>query len=235
MSETSWENACREVAEEEAKKDALLQWGMEAGETPPFAYRWEHVQQVVAHARWLLTQVEADADVLIAAAWLHDVRKRKSNHAKKGAKFAKKFLKTTDFPANKIEAVAEVIAQHEGLYRPADDWSEASGEPFRPAPPMGPIEVGLLWDADKLTKVGPLALLHYIPFAIAGAMEVDRSLTTEVFYADNERWINEIGPRIIASFNTEVAQRRATRMQAIYEEFQMGLAKAIDLSEEFPA
>ena len=232
--ENSWERACRERARDEAMQDAKSQWDVVSGEFAPFPYRWEHVQQVVIHAEWLLSQVGADAEVVIAAAWLHDVFKRESNHAQKGAEFAREFLPTTDFPEDKIEAVAQAIAVHAGLTRPADDWKEKSGEPFRPAPPMEPIEAALLWDADKLTKVGPLSVLHYIPYALAEALRQGYSLSTQDFYEENREWIANVGSRIVASFNTEAAQRRAQRLQAVYETFQDALEDVIALSDEEP-
>ena len=50
----------------------------------------------------------------------------------------------SDFPPDKVWAVAEVIAKHVGLVIPA---------------PVEPLEAAVLWDADKLTKIGATAIL----------------------------------------------------------------------------
>src|SRR5690606_14553585 len=147
-----------------AAEDDARSWGWRAtAERPhPFSYRWEHVQQVVRNGLWLARQYEgADADVVLAACWLHDAKKAEKNHAARGAELALTLLAELDFPQQKAGRVAEAIGLHEGLYRPAADWSEASGEPFRAAPPLRPLEAAILWDADKLAKVGPISHFHF--------------------------------------------------------------------------
>ena len=68
------------------------------------------MQAVVDLALWLAATVGADAEIVEAAAWLHDIRKGHANHAAQGAKAAKRILADTDFPGAKIDAVADAIA-----------------------------------------------------------------------------------------------------------------------------
>ncbi len=136
-----WREAAREAMRAAAQDEAAR-----AGRsTEGFLYRWEHVQAVVATALRLAALTGADADVAEAAAWLHDVRKIEPQHAARGADFARAFLPTTDYPPSKIEAVARAIAEHEGL------WRET---------PLEALDSQVLWDADKLTKIGLLGALH---------------------------------------------------------------------------
>ena len=118
----------------------------------PFNYRWEHVQAVVRLAVRLAELTGADRETVEAAAWLHDVVKgRSKDHSKDGAIAARRILAGTDFPPSKIDAVAEAIAKHRGL------WITE---------PVEPLEAAVLWDADKLSKLGTTAVLHFVGYSI---------------------------------------------------------------------
>jgi uncharacterized protein len=126
--------------------------------TPVFNYRWEHVRAVTTLAVRLAQLTGADLDVVEAAAWLHDVRKEaKEEHPQEGAAFAREFLAQTDFPADKIEPVAEAIKAHMGLYR--DE-------------PIIGLEAQVLWDADKLSKTGLTAAAHWLGLDLASGREL---------------------------------------------------------------
>ncbi|MGB0384612.1 MAG: HD domain-containing protein [Ardenticatenaceae bacterium] len=215
-----WTEAVRGAAQEAALAEDRRRMGWDVADQrmPPFAYRWEHVQQVVRNAHWLLSQVEADRDVVIAGCWLHDVKKAEPNHAKRGAQFARTFLANTDFPAQKIESVARAIELHAGLWRPAEkNWDKQ--QPFRPAAPLTPIETALVWDADKLSKIGPIALLHWLPAQLFDLQTRQQSITTEQLIMQNKKRLDTLMPRIIASFNTLAAQRKAIELHAAYKLF----------------
>jgi len=139
----AWRAGCRALARARAAAEDGADAGQDGGQ---LAYRWEHVRQVVGLALGIGSRVDADLEVLLAAAWLHDISKGQPEHAAAGAVAARSFLATTDFPPEKIEAVATAIAQHEGLTRPVG------------APPLEPLEAAVLWDADKVSKLGVSAL-----------------------------------------------------------------------------
>jgi uncharacterized protein len=166
----------------------------EPGREPlPFNYRLEHVSQVVALAMRLARSLSADLEVIEAAAWLHDVRKQEPKHALAGAAAARTILAATDFPPDKVEAVVTAIRQHEGLYRPEG------------APPLEPLEAAILWDADKLSKLGVQAVLTSLS-------------TPHVFGKDMaQRWayVAEFADKVLArtveSMNTKPARQMAGR------------------------
>ena len=85
--------------------------------------RIEHALRVLHHADGMVETGEAcDRDVVIAAALLHDIGIRISeerlgyNNGKTQEEFgppeAEKLLRTIDFPADRIEAVKEIIGCH---------------------------------------------------------------------------------------------------------------------------
>lgn len=229
----AWQNKVKQVAKEAALKEDRIRVGWDATDErmPAFAYRWEHVQQVASYGRWLLTQIEADADIVIAACWLHDVKKLEAHHAQRGAQFARDFLPTTNFPTAKIEAVAFAIEQHEGLFR-AVNGKKSKQTPFIPAEPIEPIEAALLWDADKLSKIGPTALIHSYSAHLLGLHKASKSITTQELITNNRHWLDQFVPRIIASLNTSVAKKKAKQLHAPYDLFWQSAEQTVALWEQ---
>ncbi len=190
-----WRLVCRNEAKAAASEEARGAWHLPPEEAIPFNYRWEHVQQVVQTACWLAEATGADREISEAAAWLHDVRKIEPEHAKAGARAARSILVRTDFPAEKIDAVCAAIAEHEGLTR--DD----------PAP-MTSLEAALLWDADKLTKLGVQALAYNLGTPrMWGRSLAERLASMQTFAATVLR-------QTVASMNTEPARMLAERRHA---------------------
>jgi uncharacterized protein len=187
---TAWRTAVRR-----AMHDAAHAQNGEA----PFNYRWEHVQAVVTVARRLAEHTGADADVVEAAAWLHDVRKETGEiHAAVGATFARGFLPQTDFPPEKIDQVAQAIANHKGL------WREE---------PLAVLEDQVLWDADKLTKLGLTAALHWTALRLIE----NEAVTARDLIAvrDEAQWSEQT----VVSMHTEPARRAAARRLEAFRSF----------------
>lgn len=187
----AWRAVCQAHALAQALKEARKTWKVRAAADIPFNYRWEHVQAVVDLALWLANAVGADAEIVDAAAWLHDVRKGGASHAAQGAKAARRILKDTDFPAEKIEAVTDVIAKHSGLYR-------AVG-----APPLEPMEAAVLWDADKLSKLGVQALAYNL------SLRYMHGLTLPQRRENTAEYVEAVLQRTVLSMNTAPGRRLA--------------------------
>lgn len=178
----TWRAVCQAAALAQSEEEARRAWGIGPAAPIPFNHRWEHVAQVTALALHLAAQTGADAQIMEAAAWLHDVRKEEPSHGVAGAQAAREILQTTDFPPEKIEAVCAAIYHHAGLFR-------APG-----APPLQPLETALLWDADKLSKLGVQAIIASVSSAPAAYRTLD------------ERW------RYVAEFTAAVLSRTVTSM-----------------------
>lgn len=188
-----WRAAVKEVMFESTQKEAQKRYG---SKKPVFNYRWEHVTAVVVLAKKLAKLTGADKQVVEAAAWLHDVRKDAgAKHPQEGAKFARQFLPTTNFPPEKIEKVARAIEDHMGLWR---------GEP------LTNLESQVIWDADKLAKIGITAAVHWIGGDLAGG----NPHTTQDLI-DNGR-SNDWQAKTVASMHTTPAQIAAKERLAAY-------------------
>lgn len=177
----------------------------------PFNYRWEHVQAVVVAAGRLARLTGADEEIVVAAAWLHDVAKEAGdNHPREGAKFARKFLPKTDFPQKKIGAVARTIEDHMGLWRDK---------------PLTELCSQVLWDADKLTKIGLLASTHWMARWVAR----EKATTTEALLemGNSMTWRS----KTVASMHTNAAKVAAEKRFAAYEVFWAGLTVELNSTD----
>jgi len=184
-----WHEAVREAARQAAERE------MAGSEGASLNYRWEHVQAVATTALRLAEQVGADREIVEAAAWLHDVAKgaedgsKVGHHGRVGAEIARAILADTDFPPHKVDAVADAIAKHVGLVK---DHA------------VKPLEAAVLWDADKLTKLGPVIIVHE---AILAAQEQIGAEGTP----DVGTWIfdQELDVGIVDSLNIPLARQAA--------------------------
>ena len=188
-----WLPAVKEAMREAAHKQSKSRRGLSRKR---FNYRWEHVKAVVQQAQRLAELTGADLDVVIAAAWLHDVRKEKGeNHPEYGARFAEKFLPRTDFPPEKIPAVALAIREHMGLWRDK---------------PLQTLESQVLWDADKLTKIGVTGAIHYLGAALMrGRLQTSREIIKDGRGRDWQA-------KTVASMHTEPARTAAAKRLDAY-------------------
>ncbi len=197
-SAVKWRPALKREMKKVAEIEAVDQ---ASGRPVRFRYRWEHVKTVVKLAKKLARQTGADVEIVEAAAWLHDIKKfdARGRHPQEGAKFARTFLKGTDFPKQKIGRVAEAIELHMGL------WLDE---------PLDNLEAAVLWDADKLSKIGLTAAFHWL----GGAFNRSKtSLTTRDIITFGRR-ADEWQHKTVASMNTEPARRAAIARLQTYQE-----------------
>ena len=124
------------------------------------AHDLAHIQRVVTNAKKLLEQEDsADYLITISAAWLHDCVVLPKNHPERkkasilAANKASQFLSETDFPSEKISAVAHAIESH----------SFSAG--IKPAT----HEAEIVQDADRLDALGAIGIARC--FMVGGTME----------------------------------------------------------------
>jgi uncharacterized protein len=191
--EKSWQEVARQAMRKATELEMLRRYG---SLDVSFNYRWEHVTTVVRLAKRLAEITGADSDVVEAAAWLHDIRKEVGErHAEEGAAFARQLLPQTDFPAAKIERVAYAIEVHMGLWR--DE-------------PLTDLEAMVLWDADKLAKIGLTAVFHWTGGSLAGFQPT--TIADIITQNEKTNWQE----KTVASMHTEAARRAAKVRWAHY-------------------
>lgn len=126
------------------------------------AHDLSHIQRVVSNAKKLLDHENADAEIVIAACWLHDCVILPKNHpdrnkaSQMAGKKAFEFLKTTGFSTEKLEGVVHAIEAHS----------------FSAGIMPKTIEAKIVQDADRLDALGAIGITRC--FLVSG--ELNRPL-----------------------------------------------------------
>lgn len=147
------EDRIKKIIETSTKKAAIAEWteAIQKQMVPLYNYRFDHVQQVVALAKHLAEGTDANMDVITLAAWLHDIDKPgvggNSVHGEDSARLTEEVLVGEGVELKLVEKVSDVVRQHVGLTLKK---------------PLQPIEAQILWEADKVLKLGMIGLLQYI-------------------------------------------------------------------------
>ena len=149
-------------------------------------------------------------EVLTAAVWLHDIVTTHSlevggiSDAEAAADEARRFLVTTDFPPDKIDAVAAAIRVHEGLHLER---------------PLEQLEAAVLWDADKLSKLGATYLVHNLcAHPVFDPIFQGKPTDTDLVLKSVRDWL-KMAAGIVASMNTEAAKAEGARRLAYLRSF----------------
>lgn len=126
------------------------------------AHDISHILRVVKNARLILESEEADEEIVIAAAWLHDCVNLPKNHPKRkqasilAAEKATEFLREIGFHQPKIAEVGHAIEAHS----------------FSAGIPPENIEAKIVQDADRLDAIGAIGIARCL--MVSG--KLDRSL-----------------------------------------------------------
>ena len=199
--------AWREAVQAAAQQAATIETHTQFGNNAAFNYRWEHIQAVVPLAIRLAELTGADLEITEAAAWLHDVAKSYSkDHGRDGAIAARQILAQTDFPPEKIAAVADAIVKHVGLTT---------------TEPVEPLEAAIVWDADKLSKLGATIVLHLTGWRLMENKATTASLLDEFH---DVGWMEGA----VRSFNTAPAQAAGRKRLETFRAFRQHLIRELD-------
>ncbi len=121
----------------------------EAG-SPYFNFRLEHIRQVERDAIHLMSTERGDEEIVMAAVWIHDRFQPQfdgAQHADKAGRWTRANLVQLGFPTYKVESVARAVELH--TRRSMDI-------------PQDLREAQMMWDADRLARLGPMNLISYM-------------------------------------------------------------------------
>jgi len=149
------ENQLAQIIEISTRKAAIEEWKSSSDKQriPLYNYRGDHVKQVVDLAKNIGEATDADMEIVVLAAWFHDIAKpgiggiEIRDHGEVSAELAEDWLAQAGYEVEKIERVAEAVRKHVGLTLEK---------------PLEPIEAQVLWESDKILKLGIIGLLQYI-------------------------------------------------------------------------
>ena len=128
-----------------------------------------------------------------------DLERRRNDHGYYGALEAKEFLTDLGLPQDFIAEVYLAITQHVGLTRNS-------------FAPLRPLSAAITWDADKLSKIGFSAWLHYL----AARFARPKKETNLVALIENHHALDTM-EIIIENFNTEPARQMALKRLEKYK------------------
>lgn len=138
------------------------------------AHDLAHVKRVVSIAKKLGEEEKADLEVIIPAAWLHDLvnlpkdHPERKNASKMAAQEAIFFLKSIHYPAEKFQAIVHAIEAH-----------SFSGGIFPET-----MEAKIVQDADRLDGLGAIGLARL--FSISTQLKRPFYHTADPFAVDRE-------------------------------------------------
>jgi hypothetical protein len=172
-------------------------WPGESPEdAPSFNYRLQHVEQVERDASRLMAANGGDEDIVLASVWIHDRYKPQlggEKHARRAAAWAEQNLAGLGFPAAKVPAVAYAVANHAN---PPQTIPETARE------------ARILWDADKLGKLGAIFVV-YLLYTFQAHPQVKASFTrVRQVLREWESYGSRLVPDLYFPLSRELGQKR---------------------------
>lgn len=169
---------------------------------------FDHVERVCRLAQWLGEQMNARLDVLLPAAWLHDVGHASDDsaaHHEASLRTARELLPTLGFAPETVEAILTCIAEHR----------------FSSGKIPSTLESQILSDADKLDALGAIGIAR--AFAFSG--ERGRDL------ADGLQHFHDKLLRLEGLIRTPPAQRLARERTQFMRAFLERFAQEVQVGE----
>jgi HD superfamily phosphodiesterase len=116
---------------------------------PSAAHGADHSRRVWGRAKALCKAVGGDPEVLVAAAYLHDLARHGGHviHGRRSARLAKPVLEEAGFPKEKAALVLEAISVH--------DWQT-------PDRMRKTLESMILYDCDKMDAFGAVGVKRHL-------------------------------------------------------------------------
>lgn len=130
------------------KKEVNVEYAKAPEELHSPVHQMDHLDRVWKRCEKIGERVGADLEILVAAAYLHDIGRQYGLelHGEKSAEYAAQVLERIDFPSEKRECVLNAIAMHDYQTNPAERKS---------------IESKVLYDADKLDAFGDVGIKRF--------------------------------------------------------------------------
>jgi len=182
------------------------------------SHDWEHVERVFNLAVHIAQKENAGLNVVKAAALLHDIGRKaqdESNgkvcHAAKGAELSREILERLGYPTEFTERVVHCVAAHRFS---KNDLPPAS------------IEAKVLYDADKLDRIGAVGIGRAFMFAAnVGARLHNHELDVEktdayshedTAYRDFMTVARHVKDKLLTSEGRRIAVERHDFMQSFF-------------------
>ncbi len=203
------ERKLEEILENRTGPSSREEWrdAVNSSKESLYDYRLDHTRRVVKLAKNIAKTMKADMQVIALAAWLHDIAKpgvsNVNEHGEKSARIAGDILQNHGYDKVIIERVQDTIRKHVGLT-------------LRER--LNPIEAQILWEADKLDKLGMVGFIH----GIINSTRMDVGKKIE----DIAKFLRDflpLGSQIAESMHTPLGRNIARERYNHMKEFSSGL------------
>ena len=130
------------------KKEVEVEYSKAPEELHSSVHQMDHLDRVWTRCEKIGMRVGADLEILVAAAYLHDIGRQYGLelHGEKSAEHAADVLERIGFPKEKRETVLDAITKHDYQTDPTERKS---------------IESKVLYDADKLDALGDTGIMRF--------------------------------------------------------------------------
>ncbi|ABW67448.1 HD domain-containing protein [Desulfosudis oleivorans] len=184
------------------------------------SHDWEHTRRVVGLSRTIGAAEGADMEVVIAAAFLHDIGRNHQDgsngkicHAQKGARMAEEILENFPLPAERKANILHCVAAHR----------------FRRPPEPETLEAKVVFDADKIDAIGAVGVARAYLFAGelgAKLHNPDIDVEKAPAYSKDDTGFREyrvklrlIKDRMLTKTGKKMAEARHRFMETFFEQF----------------
>jgi uncharacterized protein len=179
------------------------------------AHDFDHVLRVVKLAEYIAQREGADADIVRAAALLHDIglAEGRAGHEASSARRARDILREHGYDEAAIDAVAHAIESHR----------------FRSGLAPRTLEAKVLFDADKLDSIGAIGIARVFAFGGQRGQKLWADVSPEEadVEADSNRHtpvheyhvkLKQIKDRLLTATGRAIAADRHAYMAGFYEQ-----------------
>ncbi len=183
-----------------------------------------HFERVVATAKALCEIENADLEVVLPAAWLHDLVNvakndpRRSQASRLSGEAACEYLRSIGYPEAKLEQIAHAIAAHS----------------FSAAIKPETIEAKIVQDADRLDGLGAIGLARL--FIVAGLLKRPIYSSLDPFCKareidDQKFTIDHVYKKLFVvadTLQTNAGRAEGARRRAVLENYLKDLARELN-------
>jgi uncharacterized protein len=184
------------------------------------SHGWEHVERVARLCARVGEAEGADMEVLLAAAYFHDIGRAEETraegkicHAERGAEMARALLEDMPLAPEQRENVLHCVRAHR----------------FRKGAAPETIEAKVLFDCDKLDSIGAIGVARAFQFAGEigarlhnGEPDVERTRAyseEDTGYREYRVKLRRVLERILTAEGRRVAEGRHAYMEEFFERF----------------
>ncbi len=185
------------------------------------SHNWRHTLRVVAMCKKIAkTEPDADIEILICAAYLHDIGRKYQDetkgaicHAAKSATLAEPFINKLSIDENRKNNIIRCIKSHR----------------FRGKNIPNTLEAKILFDADKLDSIGAIGVARAFLFAgeIGASLhndvtDIDKTVSyskEDTGYREFNIKLSKIKDKMFTKEGRRIAEERDSFMRLFFERF----------------